>query len=91
MATRHLYVVRHGAADEFGVLTNVGQQQVERLARLPINAVWHSPLPRAVRSAELISERLRGGVPVREATELIDHASVTFFMGPNGSWSPGPA
>lgn len=76
MATRHLYVVRHGAADPFGELTEVGQRQAEllgdRLARLPIDAVWHSPLPRAVRSAAIIGTRLKD-VPVREAAELIDH------------------
>ncbi|TDE35901.1 histidine phosphatase family protein [Nonomuraea mesophila] len=76
MATRHVYVVRHGAADPFGRLTDVGQRQSElvadRLARLPVDAVWHSPLPRAARSVELIGERLPG-VPVREAAELIDH------------------
>ncbi|MEU7580064.1 histidine phosphatase family protein [Streptomyces sp. NPDC041068] len=76
MATRRLYAVRHGAADAFGALTEVGERQTEllaeRLARLPVDAVWHSPLPRAVRSAQLIGGRLRG-VPVREAAELVDH------------------
>ncbi|GAA3112611.1 histidine phosphatase family protein [Streptosporangium carneum] len=76
MATRHLYVVRHGSADPFGELTDVGHRQSElladRLASLPIDAVWHSPLPRAVRSAQIIGEHLRG-VPVREAAELVDH------------------
>ncbi|MGI5489114.1 histidine phosphatase family protein [Microtetraspora malaysiensis] len=76
MATRHLYVVRHGAADAFGELTDIGQRQTEllaeRLARVPVDAVWHSPLPRAVRSARIIGERLRD-VPVREAAELVDH------------------
>ncbi|WP_067133745.1 histidine phosphatase family protein [Microtetraspora malaysiensis] len=76
MATRHLYVVRHGAADAFGELTDIGQRQTEllaeRLAHLPVDAVWHSALPRAVRSARIIGEHLRG-VPVREAAELIDH------------------
>lgn len=74
MATRHLYVVRHGAADPFGELTDVGQRQSElvadRLAHLPVDAVWHSPLPRAVRSARIIGEHLRG-VLVREAAELV--------------------
>ncbi|WP_405974792.1 histidine phosphatase family protein [Streptomyces sp. NBC_00988] len=69
-------MVRHGAADAFGTLTEVGRRQTEllaeRLARLPIDTVWHSPLPRAVRSAQLIGERLNG-VPVREAAELTDH------------------
>jgi probable phosphoglycerate mutase len=76
MATRHLYVVRHGAADPFGELTDVGGQQSrllgERLAGLPIDAVWHSPLSRAARSAQVVGERLPG-VPVREADELVDH------------------
>lgn len=76
MATRHLYVVRHGAADPFGELTDVGQRQSEllasRLALLPVDAVWHSPLPRATRSAQIIGEHLRG-VAVREAAELADH------------------
>ncbi|MFE9664690.1 MULTISPECIES: histidine phosphatase family protein [unclassified Streptomyces] len=76
MATRRLFMVRHGAADTFGRLTEVGRRQTEllaeRLARLPIDTVWHSPLPRAVHSAQLIGERL-DGVPVREAAELTDH------------------
>ncbi|MEU5977924.1 histidine phosphatase family protein [Streptomyces sp. NPDC047315] len=76
MATRHLYVVRHGMADAFGELTEAGRQQsellAERLAALPVDAVWHSPLPRAVRSARIVGERL-GDIPVREAAELVDH------------------
>jgi serine/threonine-protein phosphatase PGAM5 len=76
MATRHLYVLRHGAADPFGELTEVGQRQSElvgeRLATLPIEAVWHSPLSRAVRSAQIVGEHLPG-VAVREAAELVDH------------------
>ncbi|MGW6936016.1 histidine phosphatase family protein [Lentzea sp. NPDC054927] len=76
MATRHLYVVRHGEADPFGELTEVGRRQShllgERLAGLPIDVVWHSPLSRAVRSAQAVGERMPG-VPVREAAELVDH------------------
>ncbi|MBE8519269.1 histidine phosphatase family protein [Amycolatopsis sp. H6(2020)] len=76
MATRHLYVVRHGAADPFGELTDVGQRQSEllgeRLAGLPVDAVWHSPLSRAVRSAQIVGKHLPG-VTVQEAEELIDH------------------
>ncbi|NKE63554.1 histidine phosphatase family protein [Lentzea sp. PSKA42] len=76
MATRHLYVVRHGVADPFGELTEAGQRQVEllgrRLTSLPIDAVWHSPLARAVRSARILGEHLPG-VAVREAAELVDH------------------
>ncbi|MFC7304342.1 histidine phosphatase family protein [Streptomyces monticola] len=76
MATRHLYVVRHGDADPFGELTDVGHRQAEllakRLALLPVDAVWHSPLPRAARTARIIGEQL-ADVPVREAAELVDH------------------
>lgn len=76
MATRHLYVVRHGAADPFGELTSAGQRQSEllgrRLADLPIDTVWHSPLSRAARSASVLGAQLPG-VPVREAAELVDH------------------
>lgn len=76
MATRHLYVVRHGAADPFGELTEAGLRQShllgDRLARLPIDVVWHSPLSRAAKSAQAVGERLPG-VPVREAAELVDH------------------
>ncbi|MBV2363320.1 histidine phosphatase family protein [Streptomonospora nanhaiensis] len=76
MATRHLYVVRHGAADPFGELTEAGARQSElladRLARLPVDAVWHSPLPRAERCAHIIGARLPG-VSVRAADELLDH------------------
>lgn len=76
MAIRHLYVARHGAADAFGELTDVGHRQAghlgERLAGLPVDAVWHSPLPRAATTARVLGERLPG-VPVAEAAELVDH------------------
>ncbi|USX54851.1 histidine phosphatase family protein [Lentzea sp. HUAS12] len=76
MATRHLHVVRHGAADPFGILTDTGARQShllgERLSRLPIDVVWHSPLPRATRTAEILGEHLPG-VLVDEAPELVDH------------------
>ncbi|HUQ61574.1 histidine phosphatase family protein [Lentzea sp.] len=76
MATRHLYVVRHGAASPFGELTDVGHQQAhllgERLARLPVDAVWHSPLPRAAGTARILGEHLPG-VAVGAAAELVDH------------------
>lgn len=76
MTTRHLYIVRHGAATPFGELTEVGQRQSElvgeRLARLPIATVWHSPLPRAVRSAQIVGAYLPGA-DIREAAELVDH------------------
>ena len=76
MATRHLYVVRHGAADPFGELTDAGKRQSElvgeRLAELPVDTVWHSPLTRAVGSARIIGGHLPG-VAVRAAAELADH------------------
>ncbi|UZN03856.1 histidine phosphatase family protein [Cellulomonas sp. S1-8] len=76
MPTRHLYLVRHGAADAFGELTATGRLQVDllggRLAQLPVDAVWHSPLPRAVASAGKIARHLPR-VPVAPAQELVDH------------------
>lgn len=76
MATRHLYVVRHGEADPFGELTDLGRRQSElladRLAALRVDAVWHSPLARATASAQIIGSRLPG-IEVREAAELVDH------------------
>ena len=76
MTTRVLYLVRHGAADALGELTEIGHRQAgllgERLAGLPVDAVWHSPLPRAVATAHEIARHLPG-VPVREAAELTDH------------------
>ncbi|MFI0424263.1 histidine phosphatase family protein [Spongiactinospora sp. 9N601] len=76
MTTRHLYLARHGAADAFGNLTDLGHRQAallgERLAGMPIDAVWHSPLPRAVASAHELARHLPQ-VFVDEAPELIDH------------------
>ncbi|MEV6717383.1 histidine phosphatase family protein [Lentzea sp. NPDC051208] len=76
MAIRHLYVVRHGAADPFGELIGTGVRQAhllgERLARSPIDAVLHSPLARAASTAQILGEHLPG-VPVTEAPELVDH------------------
>ena len=76
MNTRYLYLARHGAADASGALTGVGRQQADllgqRLAALPIDAIWHSPLPRAAASAHRVAGHLPG-VPVAEAAELVDH------------------
>ncbi|MGI5346726.1 histidine phosphatase family protein [Streptomyces sp. CA-250714] len=76
MPTRHLYMLRHGAADAWGEPTDVGERQSalvgRRLAALPIETVWHSPLPRAVRCARTIGIHLPGAT-VREAPELVDH------------------
>lgn len=77
MATRYLYIARHGDADPFGELTDTGHDQASllgrRLAHLPIDAVWHSPLPRAAASAQELAARLRADTPVAEAAELVDH------------------
>ena len=77
MLTRHLYIARHGEADPFGELTATGREQAgllgERLAHLPIDAVWHSPLPRAASSAHEVARHLPPHTPVTEAAELIDH------------------
>ncbi|MFF4413314.1 histidine phosphatase family protein [Streptosporangium sp. NPDC001559] len=76
MTTRHLYLARHGAADAFGELTDTGRRQVgllgERLAGVPVDVVWHSPLPRAAASARELARHLPD-VPVIEAAELVDH------------------
>ncbi|GAA4901315.1 putative phosphoglycerate mutase [Stackebrandtia albiflava] len=77
MATRHLYIARHGDADALGVLTDTGRAQARllgrRLAHLPVDAVWHSPLPRARDTARELDIFLGGTAPVAEAAELIDH------------------
>ncbi|RFU82704.1 histidine phosphatase family protein [Streptomyces triticagri] len=91
MATRRLYLARHGAADPFGALTDVGRQQSEllgrRLASVPVDAVWHSPLPRAVRSAEIVGASLPTAVPVSEAPELVDHIPYVPAQ-PPPEWAP---
>lgn len=77
MATRYLYIARHGHADAFGDLTDTGREQArrlgQRLTNLPLTAVWHSPLPRAADSARHLNIFLSGSAPVSEAPELIDH------------------
>ncbi|MEV4293789.1 histidine phosphatase family protein [Microbispora rosea] len=77
MTIRRLYLARHGAADAFGELTDVGRRQAgllgERLAAVPVDVVWHSPLPRAVASAYELARQLPENVPVTEAAELVDH------------------
>lgn len=76
MGTRYLYLARHGMADAFGALTDDGRRQADllgaRLADQPITAIWHSPLPRAAASAEILARHLPG-VPVAVAPELVDH------------------
>jgi len=74
MATRTLYLVRHGEAGADGNLTGTGRRQAEltgqRLAGRPFTAVHHGPLPRAAQTAHLIGAHLPG-VPVA-ANDLAD-------------------
>lgn len=93
MATRYLYIARHGDADAFGNLTDTGREQArllgKRLSHLPIHTVWHSPLPRAADTARELDLLLDGNTTVAEATELIDH--VPYVPGPEEtppSWVP---
>ncbi|MEO3821566.1 histidine phosphatase family protein [Plantactinospora sp. B24E8] len=76
MANRFLHLVRHGEATADGRLTERGEQQARlvgrRLAGLPITTIQHSPLPRAVRTTQLISECLPE-VPVQVSELLDDH------------------
>lgn len=93
MATRYLYLARHGAADALGHLTGTGREQARllgaRLAQLPITAVRHSPLPRAADTARELDLFLSGSAPVAEAPELVDH--VPYVPAPDEtppSWVP---
>jgi serine/threonine-protein phosphatase PGAM5 len=81
MANRLLYLARHGeyettdAADpEDGELTEIGRQQSEllgeRLEGIPFSAIHHSPLRRAVQTAEIVAEHLPG-VPLL-SSELLE-------------------
>jgi probable phosphoglycerate mutase len=76
MASRFLYLVRHGEAAEGGGLTDAGEEQArrtgERLKNLPVDRVHHSPLPRAAQTARLIAGWLPG-VPVAESAVAGDY------------------
>lgn len=76
MTRRIVHLVRHGAADAWGNLTDIGREQchllAERLAVHPIDAIWHSPLSRASDSAAVLASRLPE-VYVDQAAELVDH------------------
>ncbi|MCI4063051.1 histidine phosphatase family protein [Micromonospora sp. R77] len=81
MATRVLYLVRHGEQDrpEAGAdtgLTDRGRRQAtllgERLRRTPLTAVHHGPLRRAVETAGLVTAALPG-VPVYADETVGDH------------------
>jgi broad specificity phosphatase PhoE len=73
---RHLWIARHAeATDDQSGLSPAGEQQAallgERLSGVPFTAISHSPLPRAVRTAAIVSAHLPG-VPVQVAGELDD-------------------
>lgn len=77
MTIRYVYIARHGDADAFGQLTDTGREQASllggRLEHIPLDVVWHSPLPRAAETAHEIARHRRSHTPVTEARELIDN------------------
>ena len=76
MASRFLYLVRHGEAAEGGGLSDAGEEQArrtgERLKNLRVDRIHHSPLPRAAQTARLIAGWLPG-VPVAESAAVGDY------------------
>jgi serine/threonine-protein phosphatase PGAM5 len=79
LGNRFLYLVRHGEATgdrDDSVLTEAGQQQAnlvgERLRDTPLSAIHHSPLPRAVQTAQLIAGSLPA-VPLYPSDLLADY------------------
>ena len=76
MASRFLYLIRHGEAAEGGSLSDAGEEQArrtgERLKNLPVTRIHHSPLPRAAQTARLIAGWLPG-VPVAESAVVGDY------------------
>jgi probable phosphoglycerate mutase len=76
VATRYLHLARHGEAVDDGVLSPAGRHQAtklgRRLADLPLTAIHHSPLPRAVETAALISAA-QPGAPVHQHEVLGDY------------------
>ena len=88
-----LYLVRH--AETFGntgaddsadpVLTPRGQEQArllaERLASFAFDAVFCSPLLRAVQTAQIILSRQKNAVPVELLPELMEHQPPEAYCG----------
>ncbi|QUH00608.1 histidine phosphatase family protein [Saccharopolyspora erythraea] len=76
MASRTLYLARHGDAPSGDSLSEVGRAQAallgERLHNVPLDAVHHSPWPRAVETAKLVAEKLPG-IAVTVSDSLGDH------------------
>ncbi|WP_326819672.1 histidine phosphatase family protein [Streptosporangium sp. NBC_01756] len=83
MATRYLYLARHGeASPNESDLTENGRRQAvllgKRLQGIPISAIHHGPLPRATQTARLIGEYL-DGVPLHVSEVAGDY--VPYFPG----------
>jgi serine/threonine-protein phosphatase PGAM5 len=76
MASRFLYLVRHGEAAEGGSLSDAGEEQArrtgERLKNLPVTRIHHSPELRAAQTARLIAGWLPG-VPLAESAVVGDY------------------
>ncbi|MDQ4212426.1 histidine phosphatase family protein [Microbacterium capsulatum] len=91
--THYIYLVRHGEHQDAehgladGPLSPRGRRQAElvadRLSGLPLNAIWHSPLLRAVETARAVSER----IPSVEAEE----SALLFDCVPTGMTEDTPA
>ncbi|MFI6704227.1 histidine phosphatase family protein [Streptomyces sp. NPDC050509] len=76
-APRFLYLARHGeaSADETALTGNGRRQAVllgQRLRDVPLSAVHHGPLPRAVETATLLAAEL-DGVPLRASEAAGDY------------------
>jgi broad specificity phosphatase PhoE len=78
IATRYLYLARHGEASPGnGALTSNGRRQAEllgeRLRGVPLAAIHHGPLPRAAQTARLVAGQL-DGVPLHSSEAAGDYA-----------------
>ncbi|MFC6080128.1 histidine phosphatase family protein [Sphaerisporangium aureirubrum] len=77
MATRYLYLARHGeASPDESRLTENGRRQADllgkRLRGVPLSMIHHGPLPRATQTAQLIARHL-DGVPLHVAEAAGDY------------------
>jgi probable phosphoglycerate mutase len=76
VAIRTIYLARHAEAGQDGALTLAGRQQAsllgERLRGAALSAVYVSPVPRAVQTAELLTSQLPG-VPSQQLDLVGDY------------------
>jgi serine/threonine-protein phosphatase PGAM5 len=67
VASRFLYLLRHGEAAENGDLSARGEEQArragERMGGVPLSAIYHSPQRRAARTAEIVAGCVPGARP----------------------------